>query len=423
MLLRLTIGSLLLVTAATAQQKPQEPEKQAAPTKQEAGPAKQEPAPAKPEPTPAEQAEQLAKEKDRLQQEIEFTRQRATVAKELLRKRLERSTPNYRAIDAGTSSLSAPAPVASRRSLRVMSEDERKAQPASMMLLVDDQPIGRSQYDDLMNYLGSLPNALEPTLRSQRAMFELIRTAAVAAAFKENEAASQAQDLYTAIEGGKSVADIAAAVGSLPGAQDGGRVEITRNSIHGSLIELAAFTTPAGKFSRPFQTTAGYVIVGVDSIEKGATPDLDKALTHIVLVKYVAEEGALQRAQMNANAGQVSIIVRDEQTAELLPALFRNVPAAQPQPGQVMPIALPEEQLASFQTRLKEIEKQLAEQRAAATPNKDLIERLSAEQQKLQNVLQRASGAAKPKVPELPAKQPTDDLPPAPKADKPAKGK
>lgn len=425
MFLRLTLGSLLLMSVAPAQQKAQDPVKPPAVNPGD-GPVRadaQQPAPQQPAPlTPAQQAEQLNKEKQRLQQEIDYTKQRATDAKALINQKLAQRKPTFKTIDAGTSSLSAPAPMAARRSMRVMTPDELASQPADVMLLVDGQPVMRSAYDSLMEYLAKAPNPLDENLRSQRAMFELIRTQAVASAFPNNEAAGQIADVYGAIEGGKSVADLAAAVGTLPGAAEGGRVEITHNSIFGTMVEQMAFTTPVGSHSKPFLTTKGFAVVGVDSVEKGATPDLDKVIAHVLQVSYVGPDGALQKAEMTANSGQVEIVVRDEKVAELLPALFRSVPAARPTTPGVAPVGeLADQDIANLHKRLEALETEIAVAEKGETPDKTQLERLRAEHQKLKMLLARAQRPGAVEMPKdvtpgtKPVHMPVKDVPQKPK--------
>jgi hypothetical protein len=191
-----------------------------------------------------------------------------------------------------------------------------------------------------MEYLAQGTTAGDASMRAQRALYDLIRIEAVAASFSDEETADRAAALVAQLEGGKSVQDLAKEVGTLPGAAADGRIELTRNSMHGPRFEQIAFATPAGARAAPFRTAQGIVLLQVEKHEKGETPDTDKVALHAALVPYTADAAALQKVHNAVNFGQIDIVARDQQTLDLLPPLFRpqpqhsGVPAAAPVPGR-----------------------------------------------------------------------------------------
>ena len=311
-------------------------------------PAVQDPAPApapaaqdpdKPKPTAEQEAQALAAERDRLQREIAYVRERAQHAKANLSQKFAPKAPTWKAIDAGVQPQPvAPVPSpAQRRPARVANPDELSDHGSDTMLVVNGRPVSQAQFDQVVEFLAQSPSTGDASMRAQRVLFDLIRIEAVAAAFQENEAAERTGDLLGQLDAGKSIQELAQSVGTVAGASPEGRVELTRNSMHGPVFEHAAFTTEAGKRARPFRNAHGLVILQVESVVKGETPDTDKVVLHAIQVPYTADAQALQKVHNSVNFGQVDLVVRDQQTLDLLPQLFRPMPAmppAAPVPGR-----------------------------------------------------------------------------------------
>jgi hypothetical protein len=281
--------------------------------------------PDKPAETPAKTITELTTEKERLEAEIAFARDRAKTMRGDLAGKLTSRSQTFRAIAAGTTAPAAAA-VSQRRFARLFEAAEKSDLAPDTLLTVNGRPIREGDVEGLLAYLRSLPNSGDDAMRTQRVLFELIRTEAVAAAFAENEAEARIGEVLGELEKGKPIADVAKSFGTVSGANDAGTVEVTRNSFLGIRIEQAAFSTEPGQRSRPIRTPQGFCVVGVDKIEKGSTPDLDKVTATVVQVGYVAEPAALQKAMAAPATGQVDIAVRDEKVLEMLPAMFRPAP-------------------------------------------------------------------------------------------------
>jgi parvulin-like peptidyl-prolyl isomerase len=282
--------------------------------------------PDKPTPKPADLINDLTREKDRLQSEIEFARNRAKNATKALADKLVQRGQKFRGIDAGTNVV-APSPAMPMKKARLMSPEEAKGVGQDVMLTVNGQPVRQFEFDELMTYLRTSPATGDDSVRSQRILFDLIRVASVAAAFPENEAEGQLGDALAQLEKGSKIADLAKSMGTVQGADEQGRIEVTRNSFLGPKAEQVAFSVPAGQRSRPFRSAQGYVVLEVESVEKGASPELDKVIARALQIVYQADPTTLQRAQAAAASGQVDIAVRDQQVLDMLPALFRPAPA------------------------------------------------------------------------------------------------
>lgn len=286
--------------------------------------------------TPAEQAAKLTKEKALLEKEIKYATQRVQNAKQLLVVKMSRKKPDFRSIDAGKPASAKPlAPKrVQRKFARIGSKEEMDYAGQTVMVKVNDRAISQASYDGVMDYLRESATGNEALL-AQRVLFDMIRIEAIASQFIENEGEVKLSENQEKIASGKMPLKQAARMfGSVQGATDG-MVIVTRNSIHGPYFEHIAFSTPAGKISRPFRTMSGYAMLMVKEFEKGAKPQLDKVTAHVVQFAYTADPQTMSTAQFQINSGQTTVLVRDQEVLSLLPALFKP-PAPRTTPRQLL---------------------------------------------------------------------------------------
>ncbi|MFO1077499.1 MAG: hypothetical protein U1E73_07210 [Planctomycetota bacterium] len=329
--------------------------------------------------------EELNKEKERLEKEIRYAKERVAGASRMLVEKLgQRGQEGIRSIDAGTNAPPV-SPISRPKTARVMTAEELGAAAKDVMLTVNGQPITQGEFDGLLDYLKGLSNTGTDDQRSQRVLFELIRTQAVASAFPENTAQAQIVEAFGNLENGTAIQDLCTKYGSVFGASDGGKVELTRNSVHGLRLEQIAFGLEEGKHSRPFRTPFGYCFVQVDKIEKGASPELDKRTIQAVQVKYMADEAQLNMAQANAARGQVDILVRDQKVLDMLPMMYRPAP----------PPAAPANPLQNLQQSLESVENAIKALSAdnASEDGKAELESLKAQRDKLKATIEEMKKA------------------------------
>jgi hypothetical protein len=314
--------------------------------------------PDKPQPTPAEVVRELNQQKAQLEREIEYARQRAQNATQILRQKLAGSTQSFRAIDAGTNAPPMPAaatPVPIQRNLaRVAPPEVCATVPQGTLMLVNGRPLAEPQFKQVTDYLATVPMLGDETVRAQRTLFDLIRLTAILGTFEDTDSEAQLGDVLAELQSGRTLAELAQRHGSVPTASPAGRVEVTRNSVLGPLFETIAFTTPVGTMTNPFPCTTGYVILEVVEIQKGASPELDKAICTAVQVPY-ADAETQQKVVQKVTSGQVEVLVRDESLIPLLPAMFRPAPPPQPVPAKFQIAAL-EEGLSLLQDEIKALE-------------------------------------------------------------------
>ncbi|MBX3464546.1 MAG: peptidyl-prolyl cis-trans isomerase [Planctomycetes bacterium] len=279
--------------------------------------------PDRPAPTPAEELAQLQRERDRLRREIDYVQQRVQNAKGLLAGKFARRTLSVREVDAGRASGGgAPAmPPVAPRYARLMTEEEIAALPEGTVLVVGGTPIQRQEIDQLIAYQS---DTIDHDLRAQMAVYDLIRIEGVAAEFSDGDLETVVQDAAAQLAEGRSVAELAGVYGTLPGAAEDGAVEITRNGRFGLRLEQLAFSMAPGTTSRPFRHHGGMVVLHVDRIEKGASPELDRVLAHALQVPYSPEPERVQKAQHAVVTAQVDIAVHDKTAMALLPGAFRD---------------------------------------------------------------------------------------------------
>lgn len=282
----------------------------------------------KPSLTPEEQLAELEREKERLLREIQYVHERVANYRQVLGEKLQNRSFSARAIDAGRSATVQPTtPPVARRPARTMLEDEAATHPADVVATVAGQPIHKGLLDQLIAHQS---DKLTAEMRQQIAFYELIRIEGTAAQFDSGELEDRLAPLIGALGEGKTVAELAGVHGTLPGAPEDGAIEISRNQQYGLRLEQVAFGMQPGETSRPFRHYNGIVVLHLDSIEKGASPELDKLRAHVVMVPYTLEPEQMQKAQTMVNTAQIDIAVRDEATMAMVPMAYRDVEVTPP---------------------------------------------------------------------------------------------
>ncbi len=370
---RLFLCSCLLSGAVALAQPPAKPvPTQPVPTAQDpTGQAPAKPAPTgqapaaqdpdKPVRTAADEISDLTREKERLEREIAYAQQRVAGAKRMLAEKLGNRTQSLRAVKFQVATPPAPVARPPMKKARVMTDEERSSNTLDVMLTVDGQPVRQGQFDELVGYLRTVPGpegadaAQRNALDGQRAMFELVRTASVQARFHENPAEAQMADVLGQIQQGAKASDLVAKVGTVPGAQPDGTLEVTPNSFLGVKFEQTAFSLKPGQHSRPFLMPQGYVIL--ECKERIATDGGgERVKVCALLIAWQGSPEELQSAQVAAATGQVDIVVRDAAVLELLPAIYRPAPAPNEVDAGANQLAMLQQALAQLDAEIKKVQ-------------------------------------------------------------------
>ena len=305
-------------------------------------------------PTPAQQLEKLQKEKARLQKEIGYTKERVGNASSLLSKKLQRSAPAFKAIDAGKPKgmISVqPRKRVERKTARIGTDEEMMIGGSKAMVVVNRRGVSQQAFDDVSSYLRSYNPQANADLNAQRVLYDLIRIEGVAGMFVENTGKVQLGEALTKLQSGEmSFADAAQKYGTVQGAGKDGVMNVTRNSVQGPFFEFMAFSTEVGKVSKPFLSPRGYVVLKAEEVIKGEQPSLDKIKCSVVLFKYSQTDKEMLDAQYKVTSGQADVLVRDEAVLKQLPALYRP-PEARPSPVQMM-----QRQIENLQKALTQLE-------------------------------------------------------------------
>jgi hypothetical protein len=290
--------------------------------------------PDKPKPTPAQELARLQAERDRLQREIEFVQARGKSQQQFLAEKLRGARPAIRSIDAGTNrpaAAPAPTPMAPKMA-RAATKEEWADFGADTMIVVNGRRISQAAFDELMAWLAQSPGSGDETARAQRATFELIRIEAIASQFPDSEAQGRIAEVEAQLAAGRSMAELAQSVGVVGGGRPDGTLDVTRNSPFGPRLEMIAFRTAPGSRAQPFRNTQGFVLLQVDAIEKGETPEQDRIKATAVQIPYSSDPAAVHKAHLAVNTGQIDILVRDEKILTMLPSLFYRPASLTPQP-------------------------------------------------------------------------------------------
>ena len=302
-------------------------------------------------PTPQQQLEKLKAEKQRLQREIEFAKKRAQQASGLLSNKFRRGAPKFRSIDAGKPNgmlSTMPKPV-KRKPARIGTPEEMKVGGGDAMVVVNRRGIGDKVFNDVSEYLMSYNPQARPDLVANRVLYDLIRIEGVVGSFVDNQAKVYLAEALDKLQAGSmSFADAAKNYGTVQGADESGKLTVTRNSVQGPFFEFMAFSTAAGQVSRPFATPKGYAVVKVEELVKGKTASLDQLKCSVALFKFSNDEAEMTEAQYAVTSGQADVLVRDQSVMAKLPALYRaqTAPASRPAgPTQAARIATMKAQL------------------------------------------------------------------------------
>jgi hypothetical protein len=326
MVLRSTVVALLLAGSVLAQVPPPNPAP-ATPAKPAQDPDKQQPK------TPADRIAELTAEKERLLREIGYVQERTKNQKQILSSKLAGTKPAFRSIDAGTNrpapiatpGVTGPAP-APGRIARIATAEELAPFGNDTLVMVNGRPITQGRFDELMQFLAEAPGPKDAAAQAQRAMYELLRIEAVASAFADSEADERMREVEAQLAAGKSMTELAQTIGSIPGSQPNGQVDVSYNSAFGLWFEMVAFRTPVGQRSRPFRHMNGFVVMQVDSETKGAPPEPDRRKCTVVMLPYTTDNAALQKAHYAINSAQIDILARDQRSFEMLPNFFTRRP-------------------------------------------------------------------------------------------------
>ena len=343
-------------------------------------------------PTAEQQAEKLKGEKQRLEKEIQFARDRVQNASSLLSKKLRRGKPTFRAIDAGKpEGMAVPKPKrVQRKAARVGTPEEMKVGGGEAMVVVNRRGISEKLFNDLSEYLVSYSPQANPDLIAQRVLYDLLRIEGVAGTFVDDQGKAKLGEAMSKLQSGEMSFEAAAqSYGTVMGAGKDGSIEVPRNSAQGPLFEFMAFTTGAGKVSRPFLCPQGHVLLKVNSIQKGERPALDKVNCSAVLFPFSAEADAMKDAQYRVTSGQATVLVRDDSVMQKLPALYRPQ-APRPQPVQML------------QKQLEKLQAQMAALEGSGEEASDQAKALGAQIQAVEKRLKqlRAQAAKQPVKPD-----------------------
>ena len=310
-------------TGAPAAEKPQDPDR--------------------PHPKAEDTLADLEREKARLTKEIAFVRERAAMTTALLREKFGTRQLQTRAIDAGLSATATmtPTAVTTVKRARLLTDQEKQALAADVLMTVDGHPVSQAAFDALMTYLKTFPSSGDEATRAQRAMHELIRIESMTAALAESTklAEKEVAEAVQKLKGGQPFAEVAKVYSRGPGAQPEGKITVSRFCALGFSVEAAAFLGKEGEMPPPIRSLNGFVMLQIDKQLKGETPDADQVEVHVIQVPYHSDPNEVDQARQRANIGKVDIAVRDAKVYETLPAYLRPLPGAleSAQPGKVIP--------------------------------------------------------------------------------------
>lgn len=292
-------------------------------------------APAAPPRSPAEKLDDLKREIERLKGEIQFVETRTQLGVAPIKDRLQKRDFAPRSIDAGASTAAAPAPAMPQKpqpARRMTSEEQEKYQK-DVLMVVQGRAVRSGDFQQLVDFLGTVKDAGDLSTREQRVAMELIRLEAVLGSFEDSqaEARQQIDAARKELNDGKAWTEVQNRYGRGPNMAQEGRIQVSHYSPLGLEVERAAFTTEKGKIVGPVRGATGYAILSVDGITKSDTDAGDVVDARMIFIPYHGDPGDMDKVRAQAITGQVDLVVRDDAALNKLPASLR--PAMPQQAG------------------------------------------------------------------------------------------
>jgi hypothetical protein len=291
--------------------------------------------PDRPTKTPEQRMEELRQEQTRLNREIEFVRERVSDSKARLQAKLKQRSMDIKSIDAGKSANAPTAQAPARRPAVLMSEEQVAAQGKDTLMLVEGQPIRQSDLDGLMQYMEQSGTAPTADVRQQRAVLELVRTAAVMGSLGEAtaDALRQMQEARAAAEGGEDFVEVAKKFSRGPLVDDA-KLTFTRNCPYGLAVERAVFATAPGQMTDIIAGQTSFILVKVEKVNSSDEPLTATVEGRVIMIPYHPDPTEIQQVQTRVALGQASMQLRDKQVLEILPTMLRPSGVAGEKPTQ-----------------------------------------------------------------------------------------
>jgi hypothetical protein len=297
--------------------------------------------------SPADRLEELKRELARLQVEIQYVKERAASASQLLRSKFAERAFQVRAIDAGQSAAASVfnanvAPITTPQRARPFSDVESKSLHADVIMTVDGSTVTQAELDQLIAYLGTMPSPGDRPAMQQRATLELIRIHALMAAFPDTakEARNNIATAREELGKGQDFDEVLKRYGTGPNMAQGGKVQITRYCPYGLAVEAAAFSGKEGEITQPVTGLTGMVLLHLGkrmaqegSQDTGPSETID---ARMIQVPYNLDQAAVDKQRGRAALGQVEIAVRNDEIMAMLPAMYRANPVNAKPAGDVV---------------------------------------------------------------------------------------
>ena len=227
--------------------------------------------------------------------------------------------PNPRNVSMGGGAATANA-------ARLLSDEEKKALPGDVILVVDGVPATVSEFDAAMAYLQSYPNQRDEDAMKKQAILELIRQKAAEAAFPDTAPTAEAKilELQKKLKAGEDFAKVAKEQSDCPSSQRGGDLGKFGRVGMDFWFTKTSYGLKVGEVSDVVQSTFGYHLIKVTAIEKGETPEQDKVQASHILALYSPNQGMVRQVSQRVHAGKSELAFASEEYLAYAPDVYRN---------------------------------------------------------------------------------------------------
>lgn len=208
---------------------------------------------------------------------------------------------------------------------RLLGDAEKAALPEGTILAVDGKPVLESEFQEVFDYLRSVPSGRSEDELKTQALETVIVRKAVESAFPDG--AKRARDRMVQIQqqlaGGTDFADVARAQSDCPSKAQGGDLGWFGRVGMDTHFTIAAFSLKDGEVSKPIQTSFGYHILKRTGSKKGADALGDQVHCSHILAMYDNDQFKVRQASVEVRQGKVDVAFASDDYRKLAPAFLR----------------------------------------------------------------------------------------------------
>lgn len=210
---------------------------------------------------------------------------------------------------------------------RVMTNVERNEAPEGAIVLVNDNPIYRDEWDAALAYARSYPRKRAPLDVQREVMNQLLENRMIGAnfSFALEGLMSAVTDIHAQVtQPDADFGDIASKKSQAQDSAEFGSMGWIGRNDYDPMLTMRAFQMQPGEISEPFQTKFGMEIIKLHELREAEDAADDQArVSHIVRAFAMGSEDELDSMLMQLRRGRARVLVIDSEFLRVLPEIYR----------------------------------------------------------------------------------------------------